>query len=247
MLVYPVVLILIFFWHRAILENEDSWLNDRIINAAQNLLRIRYNTPGLQNTLLPSIQQNEVVGGEEFVQVLHSGGNHWITISTIGCSDSTVSIYDSIYCTIPECTKKQICALLMSSEAYINLLFVNVDKQANQSDCGLYALAFCTALCAGNDPQNLTFSAGDAMREHLKQCISRQKIEPFPCTVMARRRRVRKMERIEIICLCRSIKFGKVVQCEVCKELFHQECLTVQPIVLDNPRTQWICNLCQNS
>ena len=38
MLVYPVVLILIFYWHRAILENEDSWLNDRIINAAQNLL-----------------------------------------------------------------------------------------------------------------------------------------------------------------------------------------------------------------
>ena len=151
-------------------------------------------------------------------RILHSGGNHWITISTIGCSDSTVSIYDSIYCTIPECTKKQICALLMSSEAYINLLFVNVDKQANQSDCGLYALAFCTALCAGNDPQNLMFSAGDAMREHLKQCISRQKIEPYPCTVMARRRRVRKMERIEIICLCRSIKFGKVVQCEVCKE-----------------------------
>ena len=92
----------------------------------------------------------------------------------------------------------------------------------------------------GRDPPNLTFSAGDAMREHLKQCISRQKVEPFPCTVMARRRRVRKMERIEIICLCRSIKFGKVVQCEVCKELFHQECLTVQPIVLDNPRTQWI-------
>ena len=78
----------------------------------------------------------------------------------------------------------------MSSGTYINLLFVNVDKQANQSDCGLYSLAFCTALCAGNDPQNLTFSAGDAMREHLKRCISGQNIESFPSAVVARRWRV---------------------------------------------------------
>ena len=105
MLCMVLVLFFFYFWHRAILENKDSWLNDRIINAAQNLLKIRYNTPGLQNTLLTTIQQIEVVGGEEFVQVVHSGGNHWVTISTIGCSYLTVSIYDSIYCTIPESTK----------------------------------------------------------------------------------------------------------------------------------------------
>ena len=48
------------------------------------------------------------------------------------------------------------------------------------------------------------------------------------------------MERIDIhvICLCRSIQYGKihvhVVQCEVCRELFRQESLTM---LITSPET----------
>ena len=85
------------FLFRSILENNQSWLNDNIINAAQTLLKSKYGTPGLQNTVLAAALQGCIVGGEEFVQVLNSGGNHWLTISTIGCPYSTVNIYDSMH------------------------------------------------------------------------------------------------------------------------------------------------------
>ena len=75
-------------------------MNDSIMNATQCLLKSKYGTPGLQNTLLTTAHQGCAVGGEEFVQVLNSGGNHWLAISTIGCPYSTVNIYDSMCCTI---------------------------------------------------------------------------------------------------------------------------------------------------
>ena len=71
--------------------------------------------PGLQDTLLGQTLNFKVMG-DEFVQVLHSGGNHWVTVSTVGCPSSTVKVYDSLYSEIPSRTKEQICALLMSKQ-----------------------------------------------------------------------------------------------------------------------------------
>ncbi|KAL5515535.1 hypothetical protein EMCRGX_G000712 [Ephydatia muelleri] len=48
---------------RVVLESNQSWLNDNIINAAQTLLKTKYGTPGLQNTLLTTALQGCVVGG----------------------------------------------------------------------------------------------------------------------------------------------------------------------------------------
>eukprot|EP00731_Ephydatia_muelleri_P000988 Em0001g988a len=42
---------------RVVLESNQSWLNDNIINAAQTLLKTKYGTPGLQNTLLTTALQ----------------------------------------------------------------------------------------------------------------------------------------------------------------------------------------------
>ena len=69
--------IFIFCSCRVVLESNQSWLNDNIINAAQTLLKTKYGTPGLQNTLLTTALQGCVVGGEEFVQVL-------LLVETIG-------------------------------------------------------------------------------------------------------------------------------------------------------------------
>ena len=160
--------IFISFSCKVVLESNQSWLNDNIINAAQTLLKTKYGTPGLQNTLLTTALQGCVVGGEECVQVLHSGGNHWLTISTIGCPYSTINIYDSMCCTLPHSTQKMICALLVSHEPNVTLRFIDVDRQNNANDCGLYALAFASTLCSGKDPRHITFSKTD-LRKHLLQ------------------------------------------------------------------------------
>ena len=63
---------------------------------------------------------------DESVQILHSGGNHWITISTVGTKHPTVKIFDSLYNELPWETKEQIAALLQTKESAITLEFANV-------------------------------------------------------------------------------------------------------------------------
>ena len=61
------------------------------------------------------------------VQILHSGGNHWITVSTIGStSHSTVRVYDSLNTALPLDTKKQIAAIVHSPEEEIKREYANV-------------------------------------------------------------------------------------------------------------------------
>lgn len=52
-------------------------------------------------------------GTEKFVQILHSGSNHWITV---GMEYAHVHVYDSVWGVLPYDTKKQIAALLMTDE-----------------------------------------------------------------------------------------------------------------------------------
>ena len=106
---------------------KGKWLNDSIINAAQFLLRHdRGLLPvgSLQNTLLIVIRQCDIIC-DESVQILHSGGNHWITISTVGQStvgqsaeQLTVKIYNSLDNELPQETKQQIAALLNTDIAF---------------------------------------------------------------------------------------------------------------------------------
>ena len=49
---------------------------------------------------------------DEFVQILHSGGNNWITISTVGMDHAHICVYDSLLGTLPGDTKKQNCFLV---------------------------------------------------------------------------------------------------------------------------------------
>ena len=186
---------------RKILESKDCCLNDHIIDAAQGLLKVKYGIHGLQNTLLGSTPSFDVVGGEEFVQVLHSGGDHWLTVSTIGCFYSTVNVYDSLFTHVPKPTMEQICALLISSEPTITLQFMPTDCQQNASDCGLFSLAFSTALCVGEDPQGLQFDQ-KVMRSHLLSCLVDGEMNPFPCKKMTRRCKTKKTCKIAIHCTC---------------------------------------------
>ena len=123
-------------------------MTDSIINGTLILLQQRYGVPGLQNLALDYTLSFATVGTTEFVQALNSANNQCLTQSTIEDPYSHVQVYDSLYSDIPKSTKEQICALLTSTESSIQLNYANVQQQMKCSDCGLYALAFCTSLCA---------------------------------------------------------------------------------------------------
>ena len=93
-----------------------------------------------------------------FVQILHVSGNHWLTVSNIGCKPAHVNVYDSLLTGYLDThAKQQIASILFTDEPDITASFQNVQEQRGHSDCGVFALAFATSLCTGEDPVENTY------------------------------------------------------------------------------------------
>ena len=74
----------------------EEWLTDAVIDAAQVLLKEGFpEMGGLQRTTLGHTLTYAVERGE-FVQIVNVRGNHWITVSNIGCQLNHLNVYDSI-------------------------------------------------------------------------------------------------------------------------------------------------------
>ena len=117
-------------------------LKDVHINVAQKLLLYQFPThQGLHNTLL---QQCIGFWVNNYIQILHCHQCHWITVSTIGCKDGEVNVYDSLYSDLDEVTKRKLMRVFGLSK--ITVHFPNVQKQIGLVDCGLFAIAFATDL-----------------------------------------------------------------------------------------------------
>ena len=71
-----------------------------------------------------------------------------------------IHVYDSMYATVVTYTKKQIASIVSSSEKEIKLKMMNVQKQNGGCDCGLFAIAFATALANGIQPGHCFFQPG---------------------------------------------------------------------------------------
>ena len=78
-----------------ILQNPTEWLDDQVINHAQELIKKKYkDTDGFQD---PVLRRFATVDGK-FVQVLHVNINHQICVA--GNKNNEVSIYDSMGCNL---------------------------------------------------------------------------------------------------------------------------------------------------
>ena len=108
---------------------------------------------GLQEPILGQKMFFAVAAGD-FVQILHDGNLHWITVSNIHCESNrdTVDVYDSLYSTIPMNIKMQIASLMMSKSGNIVIRNRSFQHQTGGVDCGLFAIASATTLCNGEDP-----------------------------------------------------------------------------------------------
>ena len=154
---------------------KDRLLTDNHMLKANTIFKKEYpDVDGFQDTLL---QQNFswAVPSSEFVQVLHVNGNHWITISNIGISDNSVNVYDSLYNGITQTTKELISKYVHKDRIKLNI--INVQQQENDSDCGVFAIAFAKCLLEGKDPSLYDFVNP---RKHLAQFLPEGIIPPFP-------------------------------------------------------------------
>ena len=145
-------------------------------------------------------------------QVLHSGGNHWVTISSINCKPGHINIDNSLPSgTTCMGTKRQIAAIVHTARSEVVLNLCEVQTQWGSSDCGLFAVAFAT-------------TNKDALRSHLISCLEAQ---PFPRQIRQRKRRnpIQEQEIVPVFCFCCLPESGKMVCCEQCNKWYHRECV----------------------
>ena len=92
------------------------------------------------------------------LQVLHADGNHWLAVSNIGFQPGHEGMYNSLPSgTISRRTKQQIATIVCTENAELVIDHQELQLQRGSSDCGLFAPAFTTSLCAGEDPTKISY------------------------------------------------------------------------------------------
>ena len=110
--------------------NPAGLLNDSIIDAAQKLLKQAFPALSGLQCVCRGLTMNFDIEPSEFIQVIHNGRGHWLTISMIGTSHPDVHVYDSMYPTAGSHVKTQTTAILYTESPAIHLQFMNVQMQA---------------------------------------------------------------------------------------------------------------------
>ena len=130
----------------------SGWLSDSVIAAAQLLILQQFpHMSGLQTPVLQQSLAFQVHSGE-FVQIVNIRNNHWCVISTVGCDEGVVNVYDSMYASLTSSTVRIIASLMYSSTSQLTIRMMDVGRQSNSSDCGVLAIAFAYDVCCGIDP-----------------------------------------------------------------------------------------------
>ena len=129
---------------------RGDWLTDTHITMVNEILKHQFpSISGLQNPLQGQNLTFERMS-VPYVQIIHTDGNHWLAVQ--GVHGSFVKVYDSRKQSISEETQFQIANLTLPSEKAINVHIQYTQHQICTSDCGLYAIAFVTEMCHGNNP-----------------------------------------------------------------------------------------------
>ena len=185
----------------------------------------------------------------ETVQILHVDGNHWITVSSLGCKNGDdsgneldITVYDSIYFRLSKHTEILLAKLLQTKQRAFTVKISNVNKQAGTDDCGVFAVAYCTSLVYGQNPSMFVYNQ-TMMRTHLVKCLQNKKLEPFP---ILRERRIGKFitTQVEVFCYCRSPNDGSpMVRCDNkhCREWFQISCIDMKIM----KGQKWYCINCK--
>lgn len=120
------------WWTSSLTENDrevlvtGGWLSDVLVNAAQTSIQaVHPSVSGFQDVSLGLTMAFSVMR-KEFVQVLHTGGGHWLTISTLGCAAGEVDVFDSSSPHLSTSLKNQIAALLCTDQPAIQVRYVTI-------------------------------------------------------------------------------------------------------------------------
>ena len=159
-------------------------LCDIEINFAQQLLKEQFSElNGLVSTLYQDrrLQMTESLVRNK-VQIIHcKGRRHWIVATTLNCQLGEVRVYDSLFQYCGKETEHVIANLFQVGSVKLKITVSQSQKQKGGTDCGIFAIAFATALAFGINLSKLQLKQ-ESMRAHLINCFNKHRISPFPRT-----------------------------------------------------------------
>ena len=163
--------------------------------------------------------------------IININDTHWVCASNIGCRYNTIAVYDSLPASSmgSKRLQVQVAAILHINEKCFELQYIDIQRQCGGSDCALFAIANCTALCMGEDPQLLRYNQWQ-MRQHLEKCYELGTMQLFPhqkIVPRVKRQRVCASFTVVVYCLCRQVytNGSAMIQCHVCQEWYHDKCV----------------------
>ncbi|KAL5496713.1 hypothetical protein EMCRGX_G013057 [Ephydatia muelleri] len=234
------------------LENGRE-LSDAVIDAAQTLLKHCYtNISSFQSPLLGRVLQFEPAS-HNAVQIHHTEG-HWVCSSNIGAKQGEVLLMDSLVSSPSDSLLLQLAHIYQAAPDVQNMSIrvLPVQQQKGSKDCGLFAVAFATELCSGEDPTRAVFKQC-SMRQHLYNCLEAGEISRFPQYTKKELRSLPKNTAKhstlktfdqELFCLCRLPECydKRMVQCTACKSWYHFQCVGFKS--KNEVPKSWKCNSC---
>ena len=220
-------------WGRIDGTVDNGWLDDTVIDAAQQVLARQFPTmDGLQSCTYAEKPCFRPVT-DYFVQIVNThprtGGQHWVTISTYTDPTSpAVKLYDSFPSSrLASSVEDSIASVLHSPHESLYVYFMNADIQINGNDCGLYAIANATEICHGFDPVNVSFDQ-TRLRSHLRRCLETGVLSRFPSHSVDNRMPHTSIRRIKLFCSCRMPDTGFMFKCTTCRRWFHPKCQNIR-------------------
>ena len=233
---------------REVVASRTGWLNDNVIAAAQ-MLMLQYfpNMAGLQPPALQKVFAFQVHSGE-FVQIINVGNKHWCVVSTVGCDNGVVEVYDSLYTSIPVKTIRLIASLVCSTASKLDIRMMDVASQSNKSDCGVLAIAYTFDICSGLNPCSVRFDP-KKIRQHLMACLENCQFSRFPLLGERKSAPVKSTKTVELHCTCRmpEEKGDEMAECDSCHVWYHSHCMDIPSGVFGETEISWKCKACCDS
>ena len=243
--------------YEARLVQRREMLTVDSINLAQSILHEMFpQLKGFQTVARGAVQAFLPITGN-FIQILHDGSLHWVCTANIsltgGKDPAAVNMYDSMnQGFIAKFIKQQLASFMCIQSAEMKVIMKSVQQQTSHVDCGVFAIAFATALAFGQDPSKLRFDV-PKMRSHLVECLKLKKMSPFPemkpgCSDIVLSKR--KFYTIELFCSCRmpyekpKSEADLMAQCGSCKEWFHQRCEKIALEIFKASGMNFLCAMC---
>lgn len=177
------------------------------INGAMGLLRQQFPDIGaLISCQWGAILQFDRADSQKWIQIINIRDNHWVMAAQgFGINPNNVLLYDSLDATEPHPHVLYCIAQLCKTpigKLTISLMPCQVQKDG--FNCGVYSIAFSTALAFNLNPSEMRFDTA-SMRNHLRECLLLKKMEPFPVlksTIKCKNWRPKKIVSFDLFCKC---------------------------------------------